>query len=61
MHRGPYEELSRSYARALKYAKERGYEIQLPTREIYHKGPGMLFRGNPKRYLTEIQMLVRKP
>jgi DNA-binding transcriptional MerR regulator len=28
-------------------------------REIYHKGPGMIFRGNPKRYLTEIQMLVK--
>jgi hypothetical protein len=34
------------------------YEIQVPTREIYHKGPGMIFRGNPKNYLTEIQMLI---
>ena len=59
MHRGPYEELSRSYARVLQHAKQRGHEVTPPTREVYHKGPGMLLRGNPQKYLTEIQMLVR--
>jgi DNA-binding transcriptional MerR regulator/effector-binding domain-containing protein len=59
MHRGPYEELSRSYARILLHAKERGCEVTLPTREVYHKGPGMLFRGNPQKYLTEIQLPIR--
>ncbi len=58
VHRGPYEELGRSYARALKYAKDHGYEVQRPTREVYIKGPGMIFRGNPKKYLTEIQLPV---
>jgi effector-binding domain-containing protein len=58
IHRGPYEELGRSYARALKYAKDRGYEVTLPTREVYLKGPGMIFRGNPKKYLTEIQLPI---
>jgi hypothetical protein len=29
-----------------------------PMREIYVKGPGMILRGNPKNYLTEIQILV---
>jgi len=59
MHRGPYEELSRSYARVLRYAKEHGYEIRRPTREVYHKGPGMFFRGNPKKYLTEILLPIQ--
>jgi DNA-binding transcriptional MerR regulator len=58
VHRGPYKELGRSYARALKYAKERGYKVQLPTREVYLKGPGMIFRGNPNKYLTEIQLML---
>jgi DNA-binding transcriptional MerR regulator/effector-binding domain-containing protein len=58
LHRGPYEELGRSYARALKYAEERGYELLLPTREVYIKGPGMIFRGNPRKYLTEILLPV---
>jgi DNA-binding transcriptional MerR regulator/effector-binding domain-containing protein len=61
VHRGPYEELGRSYGRAMRYAKERGYEITLPTREVYLKGPGMIFRGNPKKYLTEIQLPVTAP
>ncbi|HEY4235618.1 MAG TPA: GyrI-like domain-containing protein [Lacipirellulaceae bacterium] len=60
MYRGPYDEMGRSYARALEYAKQEGYEVQLPTREVYHKGPGMIFRGNPKKYVTEIQLPVTK-
>jgi DNA-binding transcriptional MerR regulator len=57
-HRGPYDQLRSSYARLMKYVKDRGYEIQLPTREEYIKGPGMIFRGNPKKYLTEIQLPI---
>lgn len=60
IHYGPYEELRHSYARILKYAKEHGFEVSLPTREVYLKGPGMFFRGNPKKYLTEIQLPVHK-
>jgi len=26
--------------------------------EVYLKGPGMIFRGNPRKYLTEIQVPV---
>jgi DNA-binding transcriptional MerR regulator len=58
VHRGPYEQLGRSYQRALRYAKERGYTVTLPTREVYLKGPGMIFRGNPEKYVTEIQLPV---
>ena len=28
----------------------------LPTREVYVKGPGLIFKGNPKNHLTEIQL-----
>jgi DNA-binding transcriptional MerR regulator len=59
LHRGSYDELGRSYARILSYVKQGGYEIVVPTREVYLKGPGMIFKGNPKKYLTEIQMLLR--
>jgi DNA-binding transcriptional MerR regulator len=59
LYRGPYEELSRSYEKILTYVKAKGYEIAMPTREVYLKGPGMIFKGNPKKYLTEIQMLVK--
>ncbi len=59
-HRGPYDTLSRSYARLMQYATRLGWEVQLPTREVYLRGPGMIFRGNPNKYLTEIQLPVVK-
>lgn len=58
LHKGPYDQLSRSYEKALAYAKEKGYCLSSPCREVYLKGPGMFFRGNPKNYLTEIQLMV---
>ena len=56
IHRGPYDQLGRSYAKILKQAAERKLSLALPTREVYVKGPGMIFKGNPKNYLTEIQL-----
>lgn len=56
LHKGPYEELGRSYQRLLREVKTRSAEIVLPTREVYIKCPGMIFKGNPANYLTEIQL-----
>jgi DNA-binding transcriptional MerR regulator len=58
LHRGPYDQLGRSYAKILKQAGELKLKISLPTREVYVKGPGMIFKGNPKNYLTEIQLPI---
>ncbi len=58
LHKGPYDQLGKSYARILTHIKQKGYRIVMPTREVYLKGPGMIFKGNPKNYLTEIQMLI---
>jgi DNA-binding transcriptional MerR regulator len=59
LHLGPYDQLGRSYASILEYARNKGYDVAMPTREVYLKGPGMIFRGNPQKYLTEIQMLIQ--
>ena len=56
VHRGPYDQLGRSYAKIIESANERKLKLLLPTREVFVKGPGMIFRGNPKNYLTEIQL-----
>lgn len=56
LHAGPYEELGRSYAKVLAFAQRGKHNLTLPSREIFHKGPGMIFRGNPRKYLTEIQI-----
>jgi effector-binding domain-containing protein len=58
LHRGPYDGLGRSYAKILEYVKVKGYDVVLPTREIYLKGPGMIFKGNLRNYLTEIQLPI---
>ena len=58
VHRGAYGQLGRGYAKILKRAGELRLKIALPTREVYVKGPGLIFKGNPKNYLTEIQLPI---
>ena len=58
IHKGPYENFTESYKKIIDYVNEKGYKKLLPTREVYIKGPGMIFKGNPKNYLTEIQFML---
>jgi effector-binding domain-containing protein len=57
-HKGHYEQLGTLYAKIFGAVKARGCVAVLPTREVYLKGPGMIFKGNPRNYLTEIQIPV---
>jgi len=59
LHKGPYDELGRSYEKILAYIREKGYQTLLPSREVYIKGPGMILKGNPQKYLTEIQIMIQ--
>ena len=58
LHHGPYDSLHESYALLFSYAQDKGLKVIRPTREIYIKGPGMFLKGNPKKYVTEIQLPV---
>lgn len=60
IHKGPYDTLSDSYRRIMAYMKEKNLKIKWPNREVYLKGPGMILKGNPKNYLTEIQLLIEE-
>ena len=60
LHRGPYDGLGGAYKRIHDYAQKEGLVLEGPCREHYHKGPGMFFKGNPKKYLTEIQFPFHK-
>ena len=60
IHQGPYGTISESYRKIGEYMKERGLKAGIPSREFYLKGPGMIFAGNPKKYLTEIQVIAIK-
>ena len=59
VHQGSYQQLGRSYRTLLIEAKRLKLTVELPTREVYLKGPGMIFKGNPMHYLTEIQLPIK--
>lgn len=58
MYEGSYEELGAAYKALLDGAAERKLVPQGPSREIYLKGPGTIFRGNPAHYRTELMLPV---
>lgn len=53
-HYGSYETLKYAYKELFKYVNEKKIHIASPVREEYIKGPGMIFRGNPEKYITKI-------
>lgn len=58
IHVGPYDNLGDAYQAITDYMIENKIEATIPSREIYIKGPGMIFKGNPNKYVTEIQMVL---
>jgi len=54
VHKGSYDFFNYAYKAVLDYASKNDIEYGLPTREIYHKGPGLMFMGNPNKFVTEI-------
>ena len=54
IHKGGYDELGFAYKALLDAAYERNLQPVSPSREIYRKGPGLIFRGNPSNYVTEL-------
>lgn len=58
MHEGPFEEMTAAYHALGVWMESNGYEMNGPTRAIYHKGPWC--EENPENYLTEIQAPVKK-
>lgn len=58
-HTGSYEELHRAYKALLDFARDHELTCLTPSRERYLKGPGMIFKGNPNKYVTEIVIPVQ--
>jgi len=57
-HQGPYETVGDSYGRLFDRLRELGLEARTPSREVYLRGPGMILPRSPKKFITEIQMLI---
>jgi effector-binding domain-containing protein len=59
-HIGSYETMYKVYEAIDKYAAEHGLQLQPPFREVFIKGPGMLLKGNPDKYITEILFPIKE-
>ncbi|QGU96337.1 MerR family transcriptional regulator [Clostridium bovifaecis] len=59
-HIGSYETINLAYKSIIDYANEKGLIMNLPSREVYRKGPGMIFKGNPEKYVTEIIIPIKQ-
>ncbi|MCW6109118.1 GyrI-like domain-containing protein [Clostridium sporogenes] len=53
-HKGSYETMFQAYQEIAAYAQRNGIRLQTEFREVFIKGPGMLLKGNPEKYITEI-------
>ena len=58
IHRGEYGRLGETYIRLFEYCREHNYKPLPPIIDHYLKGPGMIFRRNPKNYITECIFLI---
>jgi DNA-binding transcriptional MerR regulator len=59
VHVGSYGTLNLGYKALVDYAYDRGIQFSSPSREIYVKGPGALFAGNPNKYVTQIAIPIK--
>ncbi len=59
-HVGPYDTMQCAYEAINRYAQENNLTLRPPFREVYIKGPGMLLKGNPDKYITEILFPVKE-
>lgn len=60
IHTGTYENINMAYKAIFGYTHEKNIHWITPSREIYIKGPGMIFKGNPNHYITEIMIPIEK-
>jgi DNA-binding transcriptional MerR regulator len=58
IYQGPYDQINTAYSHLAEIASSEGSKLGGPAREIYLKGPGIIFKGNPKKYVTELQFPV---
>ena len=61
LHVGPYSAEQPDIERLLDFINSTGYHVVGDHEEEYVKGPGMMFSGDPGKYLTIIRLRVEKP
>ena len=59
LHVGPYSAEGPALEELRRYAERMGYVVSGEHEEEYVRGPGMVWRGDPRRYLTLLRYRVR--
>lgn len=59
-HIGPYEKMQEAYHAIDCFAEKNNLILQPPFREVFIKGPGMVIKGNPNKYITEILFPIKE-
>lgn len=59
-HEGDYSSIWKAYQKIVDYLNKRDFPILPPTREIYLRGKGKYLPGDPEKYLTEIQFILKE-
>ncbi|MDF2654751.1 MAG: putative transcriptional regulator [Bacillota bacterium] len=59
-HLGSYSKLNLAYKAIFDYAGAHDLTCLTPSREVYLKGPGMIFKGNEASYITEIIVPIQE-
>jgi hypothetical protein len=60
LHEGSYSSERPDIERLNAFIRSQGYRVVGDHEEEYVKGPGMMFAGNPERYLTIIRLRVAR-
>lgn len=60
IHVGSYESINKAYEAIRKYISTNKIIVTESFREIYIKGPGIIFKGDKNKYITEIQFDIRE-
>ena len=60
LHVGPYSTEEPDIRRLLDFVASQGYGVVGDHEEEYVRGPGMMFMGDPDKYLTIIRVRVQK-
>lgn len=60
VHNGNYNEISKAYKEIFNYKNTNEINCSISHREIYIKGQGRIFKGNPNKYITEIALPIVK-
>lgn len=59
-HIGGYDKINLAYKAILDYANTNDITCVTPSIEEYVKGPGMIFKGNPNHYVTNLSLHIKE-